>query len=95
MKRTEIKTTYEKAISRWGLNNQCVKACEEMGELTQVLAKYATTSDAELREHILEEIQDVEILIKQLKLGFEFTEDELLMMRARKVCKLELRLMEG
>lgn len=88
----EIKTTFERAIETFGGYNQMVKATEEMSELQKELCK--ALIGQEDRKHILEELTDVEIMLKQLKLIFNFTEDELLEMKCLKIAKLELAVQE-
>ena len=88
----EIKTTFERAIETFGGYSQMIKATEEMAELQKELCK--ALIDQEDRKHILEELIDVEIMLKQLKLIFNFTEDELLEMKCLKISKLELTVQE-
>lgn len=54
-----------KAIAVYGVENQTVKAIEEMSELTKELSK-ALLGNAD-NDHIQEEIADVEIMIEQLR----------------------------
>lgn len=52
---------YIKALIHFGIQNQRLKAIEEMSELTQALCKDT---------NIAEEIADVQILLDQLKLAY-------------------------
>lgn len=79
----EVDLIYVKAIERWGRDAQIVKAAEEMAELSAVLLKYVNLppDDAErdaLKERILEEMADVEIMLEQLGLVFGDNYDEYL-----------------
>lgn len=83
-----MKTTFERAIEVFGGYNQIVKTTEELAELQKELCK--AVIGQEDREHILEEITDVEIMLKQMKLLYNFTDDEKLAMLCKKIAKLEL-----
>lgn len=54
------------AVKRFGEGHQIIKAMEELGELTQALAKLV--NDAPVTGDVCEEIADVEIMIEQLKI---------------------------
>lgn len=70
---------YRKAIIHFGEAAQMIKACEEMAELIQALAKvYCVHSIAatqaerhEAWDHVYEELADAEIMLEQLRLIFE------------------------
>ena len=55
-----------KAVATFGQYPQIVVAVEEMSELTKELCK--SYRGAQNRDHIAEEIADVEIMLEQLKL---------------------------
>ena len=61
---------YQKAIDKWGLEKQALKAVEEMAELIQALVKdnFHKPASQEICENIHEEIADVEIMLAQLRL---------------------------
>ena len=61
-----MKNIYEKAIKFYGKISQIIVAIEELGELIQALAKHLRGFDN--AENIAEEIADVEIMLKQLKI---------------------------
>lgn len=86
-----MKTTFEQALFVFGHLNQAIKANEELNELGIELIRYALDDKRFDRTKVLEEITDVEIMLKQLKLIFNFTEDELLEMKCKKVAKLQLK----
>lgn len=73
----QTRALYERAITAYGEGHQMVKAMEELGELTQAIAKYTNMpaipgSDAETealraaRDHVAEEIADVGIMLDQI-----------------------------
>jgi hypothetical protein len=90
----KILTTYEKAVNGFGCRTQAIKATEELAELSIELARYALDDTRYSREKVLEEIADVEIMLKQLKIIFDFSPDELIDMKCLKVAKLEMYLQE-
>lgn len=85
-----MKTTFEQALFVFGHLNQAIKANEELNELGIELVRYALDDKRFDRMKVLEEITDVEIMLKQLKLIFNFTDDELLEMKCKKIAKLQL-----
>lgn len=56
------------AIDKFGVENQCIVAIEELSELQKELTKMLRGDG--IRLHIVEEIADVEIMLDQLKLWF-------------------------
>ena len=54
-----METTHQRALNKFGEQNQHLKLIEEMAELTQAILK---------RTNVAEEIADVQILLDQLKL---------------------------
>lgn len=91
---SKILTTYEKAVNEFGGRTQAIKATEELSELSIELTRFALADDRYSREKVLEEIADVEIMLKQLKIIFNFSQDEILDMKCLKVAKLEMILQE-
>lgn len=83
-------TTFEQALFVFGHLNQAIKANEELNELGIELVRYALDDKRFDRVKILEELVDVEIMLKQLKLIFNFTDEELLEMKCKKIAKLQL-----
>lgn len=67
----------KKAIEVYTKENQVIKTMEELGELTQALAKWLLCQSifppSELKKHILEEVADVQIMLDQLKMIFGTT----------------------
>jgi hypothetical protein len=88
-----MRTTFEKALQIKGHLHQALKGSEELNELAAELTRYGLDEHWD-REKILEELTDVEIMIKQVKLIFNFTSDELLHMKALKIAKLEMHLQD-
>ena len=83
-------TCYERALQLFGHLKQAGKCQEELNELGIELSRFITEDNRFDRKKVLEEITDVEIMLKQLKIMFNFTEDDLLEMKTLKVAKLEL-----
>lgn len=87
MKTDEI---IEKTIEKNGKNIQCVVAMEEMSELQKEMSKAIRGKDN--RENIIEEIADVEIMIKQIMRMFEITPHEVNDQVKKKIKRMEERL---
>jgi NTP pyrophosphatase (non-canonical NTP hydrolase) len=56
-----METTHQRALSKFGEQNQHLKMIEEMAELTQAIIK---------RTNVSEEIADVQIVLDQIKLSY-------------------------
>ena len=63
-----MKEIYKKAIEKFGVDGQFLKAAEECNELSKELIKTVNTREA---QNITEEIADVEIMLEQLKIIFD------------------------
>lgn len=79
------------AIEAYGPDMQMTVAIEEMAELTKELCKYKRGIGS--KEHIAEEIADVEIMLEQLKLIFD-VRDPVRLWKNDKIERLEQRLSE-
>ena len=63
---------YDAAVQRFGKSAQVDMAIEECSELIQALCKFKRYEDVdEVRDNIVEEITDVEIMIAQMKIIFD------------------------
>jgi NTP pyrophosphatase (non-canonical NTP hydrolase) len=77
------------AIDTFGEDLQMMVAIEEMAELTKVLSKVARYGMQDrLREKAKEEIADVAIMLLQLMMIFEFSDDDICGEVGRKVQRL-------
>lgn len=83
-------TTFEKAIETYGADLQKQVAIEEMSELTKEICKDFRGKGN--REHILEEIVDVSIMLEQLQIMYDISPSEMLSAVESKVKILEERL---
>lgn len=89
----------QQAIETYGVQAQCDVAIEEMAELTQVVMKIRRISDdyeetMAARDHLIDEIADVGIMIAQMELMFGAADVE--KMRRKKLLRLKKRLeLEG
>lgn len=86
----EMMTTFEKAIETYGADLQKQVAIEEMAELTKEICKDFRGKGN--REHILEEIVDVSIMLEQLQIMYDISTSEMLRAVESKVKRLEERL---
>lgn len=69
------KQIMKKAIDTYGKDMQCMVAIEEMSELIKEISKdkrYANN-----KEHIIEEIADVSIMLEQLKIIYAIDESDI------------------
>lgn len=83
-------TIFEKAIETYGADLQKQVAIEEMAELTKEICKdFRGKSN---REHIIEEIADVDIMLQQLMIMYDITIDEILNAVGIKIARLDERL---
>lgn len=82
---------FKKAIETYGEANQIVVLFEEMSELTKEVCKSIRFNKDKYRNHIAEEIADVEIMLEQAKLVYG-VDDDVEMWRLDKVVRLREQL---
>lgn len=91
-------TTYDvlkEAINKYGKEHQTIVAIGELAELSDVLVKSLRVDRHEdLKEDILTEVADVYIILKQVCMMLDFSDDELCKEMDYKVKRLEKRLNE-
>lgn len=90
----------KQAQDKYGYANQVTVATEELLELGAVLTKYPRYSSHEkaskaLREHIIEEMADVYIVLQHLKMIFDVSLEELVEVERAKLARLERWLNSG
>lgn len=90
MKIGEMMTIFEKAIETYGADLQKQVAIEEMAELTKEICKEFRGKGN--REHIIEEIADVDIMLQQLMIMYDITTEEMLNAVGIKIARLDKRL---
>lgn len=61
------KELFSACYKKWGANSQVLMAIEEMGELSQALARFLNNRD----NNVNEEIADVLLMVNQLKWLFD------------------------
>ncbi len=66
------KKLYIKAIIEWGEAAQVRMAIEECSELITVLAKQGRNRNGSTTDDVLGEMADVEIMLEQLKIIFDY-----------------------
>jgi len=82
-------TIYEDCLEAWGVDAQVKVAIEEMAELIVKLAKWGRNYNGVSILQVAEEIADVEIMMKQMRIVFnsavvdEFYEAKLKRLRQR------------
>lgn len=89
----EIKSIFRQSLEKYGKEPQCRQTMEECAELIQAINKclrYPT--DEECHDNLIEEICDVEIMLYQLKVMFNITDDEVFEMKVQKAKREQERL---
>ena len=86
----EMMTIFEKAIEVYGADLQKQVAIEEMAELTKEICKDFRVKGN--REHIIEEIADVLIMMSQLEIIYDIKTKELIDVTENKIKRLDERL---
>ena len=83
----------EKAIKHYGVENQIMQSIEEIAELIQAISKCIRyKDDIEARNNLVEEVEDVLIMIDQLKIIMDIKDYELECYRQYKLERLERRI---
>lgn len=90
MNHKEIIDTYKQAIDTYGVRAQKLMAIEEMSELTKEICK--DFRGKLNREHLIEEMADVLIMLDQMLLMYKVSGEEVRLMRIKKVERLKERL---
>ena len=86
----EVTDTYKQAIKTYGEHAQKLMAIEEMSELTKEICKdFRGKLD---REHLIEEMADVLIMLDQMLILYKISGEEVGLMRIKKVERLKERL---
>ena len=88
--RKEIINTYKQAIKTYGEHAQKLMAIEEMSELTKEICKDFRWKLN--REHLIEEMADVLIMLDQMLILYKISGEEVGLMRIKKVERLKERL---
>ena len=86
----EVTDTYKQAIEEYGVRAQKLMAIEEMSELTKEICK--DFRGKLNREHLIEEMADVLIMLDQMLLLYKISGEEVGLMRIKKVERLKERL---
>ncbi len=90
MSNQKITDIYKQAIDTYGVRAQKLMAIEEMSELTKEICKdFRGKLD---REHLIEEMADVTIMLDQMLLIYKISGEEIISMCERKMNRLKERL---
>lgn len=82
-----------KAIETYGTDKQVLKTIEEMSELTKELCK--RDGSEESLDRILEEMVDVQLMLNELSIIFNYSAKEVMQWEDRKFTRLKNRLENG
>ena len=87
---------YDKIIGKFGENNQVLKCVEELNELAQVLCKLNSADTGGVTyKKIVEEIADVEIMIQQVKIILDISDDDIAATKNYKIMRTAKRYLGG
>ena len=81
---------YAKAIITYGVEMQSTVAIEELSELQKEICKMLR--GIENKDHLTEEIADVQIMLDQLKIMYDIYEGDLSLVKIQKIERLKERL---
>lgn len=91
--RIDIKHTFNQSIIKYGEEPQCRQAMEECAELIQAINKCIRYPDRkDCHNNLIEEIVDVEIMLYQLKVMFNVSDDEVFEVKVQKAKRERERL---
>lgn len=91
--RIDIKHTFNQSIIKYGEEPQCRQAMEECAELIQAINKCIRYPDRkDCHNNLIEEIADVEIMLYQLKVMFNVSDDEVFEVKVQKAARERERL---
>ena len=83
---------YKLALETYGDEAQINQGIEEMAELIQAVNKFRRMRNPVTFDNIAEEIADVEIMMDQYKQIYGITENEIILLKKRKLDRLAKRL---
>lgn len=84
---------YKKIADHYGLRRQLCQTVEEMAELTQVICKIRRYGMATVRDHLVEEVADVSIMIDQLE--YLLGDSRIAQIKAEKIERQKRRIYAG
>lgn len=83
---------YNEIIDKLGEHNQMIKCVEELTELSQVLCKVLSSDDSgATKDKAIEEIADVEIMLNQIKIILDISDEEIANMKNYKIIRTAKR----
>lgn len=86
--------TFNQSIAKYGKEPQCRQAMEELAELIQAINKFLRYPNDKHYANLIEEIADVEIMLYQLKVMFNVSDDEVFEVKVQKAKREQERLKE-
>lgn len=88
----EIKEFVKEIIAKYG-KLQLVIAIEEMSELTKEISKDLRGKGN--REHIIEEMADVQLMLDQIKEYYNISQDDIYKIKRKKILRTQQRCLES
>lgn len=95
---SEMNTKLLQIISYFGVNNQQKKLQEELFELQESIIELETSKIRDYEEklkHVIEEIADVEVLLREFILEYGISYEDLILTMKSKVDRTIKRIKEG
>jgi hypothetical protein len=83
----------KKIANYYGLHKQFRQTVEEMAELTQVICKAERYDLDTVREHLVEEVADVEVVLEQVI--YLLGDNRIEQIRAEKIARQKRRIEDG
>jgi len=79
--RKQEKAISERALKMWGVKAQLDKAIQEAAELTVAISKYDERRDVRSKSDLMGEMADCSVMIDQLRVICELSDDQWLALR--------------
>lgn len=88
----EIKDFAKQMIGKFG-DLQLIIACEELSELQKEICKYLRNKGD--KDHIKEEMADVQLMLDELKVFFDISQEEIYRIKRKKILRTQKRCLEN
>ena len=88
----EIKDFAKQMIEKFG-DLQLIIACEELSELQKEICKHLRGKGN--REHIIEEMADVQLMLDEMKVFFNISQDDLYKVKRKKILRTQKIFLES
>lgn len=90
-----MKERLENIINHFGKKEQLNKAVEECSELIQAICKYNSNQTTLNEISVVEEMVDVQIMLKQLRIILDVSDEQLAKLAENKIKRTETKIIEN